>query len=296
MRLRRTASDVLLAILIATALVPALLFARIAHDRPDETFIQHLRMLVAKIPVRLRSAVTNPTEGNAAHAGYLTRDGIIDWTNTARKTNGLSPLNTSPILDAIAEKRVFDMQSWEYVNHVSPTRYGANDMAGYFKYRYLLLGENIAFGSFADDADLVRSWMSSPRHHAIIVNKHLHEIGAAVGIGQYNGRDAWIAVEVFGLPVWDCPQVDQSLLNVITAEKVHKLRLERGAAELKRLIDAVPAGSEHDAEYNEKVRIYNVFVKNINYRAAAINRFTVDYNAQLLAYDDCVGGPQEGLN
>ena len=58
---------------------------------------------------------------------FLTRAGIIAWTNKEREKNGLPPLMENPKLNLSAELKVQDMFSNQYFAHNSPEGKGVAD-------------------------------------------------------------------------------------------------------------------------------------------------------------------------
>ena len=66
-------------------------------------------------------------------------------------------------------------------------------------------------GNFKNDQDLVSAWLNSPGHRANILNTRFTEIGTAVLKGFYEGREVWMAVQEFGLPLSSCPNPDSKV-------------------------------------------------------------------------------------
>lgn len=252
-----------------------------------QTLDEFLRMLVEGTTATVAS--TN-TASLTLHAGPISKDGIVLKTNVARYNSGdLPPLNPSPILDAIAKKRLEDMQDAQYFGHLSSTPYGADDMAHYFSYRYLRFGENIALGDFQNDTEVVNTWLKSQEHRANILNTHFHEIGAAVGLVSDLGRSRWMCVQVFGLAVTDCPKVDESLAEVIAAEKTHVMQLEHASATLATMMKNIPLHSAAGvASYHQKINDYALISDSIRYRIGIINTLVQEYNKQVHAFNSCI--------
>ncbi len=218
------------------------------------------------------------------------RERIIGATNVQRYAGAkLAPLRTSPILDAIAKRRVLDMQQNHYFAHESPTSYGADDMARFFRYRYIRFGENIALGNFGSEAEIVQAWMDSQGHKANILNTKFREIGIASGPEIYKGQSAIVIVQVFGLPVWDCPPVDETLLDDITAEQVHVLQMQASLDEILRLIKSIdPRSPQGIAIGNTYVNSYNDLAGKIRFRNTVLQDLNKRYNAQVKAFNECV--------
>lgn len=235
------------------------------------------------------SAVLPVTMRDATPGAYLDKDGIVLWTNFERHNEGpLPPLTGNDVLNNVAQQRLADMFDQQYFSHFSPEGYGARDVADNLGYNYLQLGENIALGIFKNDRTIVEAWMNSKPHRANIMNDRYREIGVAAGVGKYEGRYAWIGVQIFGLPLSACPQIDENLKQTIVAEKVQVLRLQKAAEGLHADLDSMTL--EDNAaidQYAKKARIYNIFVDRINFRAGEINRLVKEYNAQVEAFNRC---------
>lgn len=235
------------------------------------------------------SAVLPVTVRDATPGAYLDKDGIVLWTNFERRNKGPLPaLSVSAVLSNVAQQRLADMFDQQYFAHFSPEGFGARDVADNLGYNYLQLGENIALGVFKNDRTIVEAWMNSKPHRANIMNDRYREIGVAAGVGKYEGRYAWIGVQIFGLPLSACPQIDSNLKQVIVAEKVQVLRLQKAAEGLHKDLDSMSLDTNEAVDqYAKKARIYNVFVDRINYRAGEINRLVKEYNAQVEAFNKC---------
>ncbi len=283
--------DVGMSVFITVAIVLPLWQLQPIYQEPDTQALSD-RMLTESMRNLFREFLPTQTAKiiDGAEIPTIGHDGIIRWTNIARASGNprLPPLNASPILDAIAGKRLSDMQAEHYFGHVSPGKYGAENMSAYFRYRYLLFGENIAAGGFADDQALVQAWMKSKAHRINILYPRYHEIGVAVGIVNFAGGSRWVAVQLFGLAVADCPHVDASLPDIITSERVHELQMEHAATALSAIIRHHRQKTVEDiADYNDTVRAYNDLFEKIQYRVQLINDLTNTYNAQIKAFNTC---------
>lgn len=262
---------IVMAFTLVSALYEGTIFSHTKNDRSGSTMITNgFDVLQDKLGDRRFAESTLVISG----------EGITAWTNAVRREAGLAALSPSPILDAIAKKRAKDMVRTGFYGHTSVNGFGADDMAKYFRYRYLRYGENLAVGPFADSRDAVQLWMNSASHKANILNPRFHEIGAAVDEGWIEGRQRIVAVEVFGLPVWHCPKIDESLLDVITAETVHQKEMERAAATMQATIRRTQDAAT--------IAAYNDFIAKLRYRVSEINRLTEEYNAQVKAFNECV--------
>ena len=223
-------------------------------------------------------------------ASFLTKTGVLKWTNIQRNENGSLPaLKDNLELDNVAELRLKDMFAKQYFAHYSPTGIGASELADKTGYEYIAIGENIAFGNFENDKILVQAWMDSPGHRANILNTHYTEIGITVAKGMFNSEQTWIAVQVFGLPLSACPEPDAALKSRIEELKSQIGQLENQTIAIKNELESMkPRGREGRAAYNQKVDEYNALVNQINNLAAETKMIISRYNSQVDILNECI--------
>ncbi|MDP3882692.1 MAG: CAP domain-containing protein [Candidatus Staskawiczbacteria bacterium] len=133
-------------------------------------------------------------------SGELVASKIIEYTNWERQKYGLSPLSQNSKLSSAALKKAQDMLSNQYFAHVSPNGTGLVELINSVGYNYSAIAENLAYGNFKTESEVIKAWMASPGHRAAILNKNYTEIGAAIVKGTYQGRTVWMAVQEFGAP------------------------------------------------------------------------------------------------
>lgn len=219
-------------------------------------------------------------------SSVLSEIGVFIWTNTQRAVNGRKPLSRNELLDSVAQAKIDDMFARQYFAHVSPTDEGVGDIAKNIGYEFLLIGENLALGDFADDEALLVAWMDSPGHRANILNDKYTEIGVAVGKGNFDGRDTWLAVQSFGLPLSVCDRADEGLLADID-ERTNELD------ELKETLDDLQSEIQstfpkRGVSYVNKVGEYNLLVGQYNSLLAELDLWIVNYNGQIDIFNACV--------
>lgn len=221
--------------------------------------------------------------------GDLTTDGVFLWTNRHRADAGRRALARNASLDRAAELKLREMFELQYFDHVSPDGEGPADKASRAGYAYIAIGENLALGNYADDEALVRAWMDSPGHRENILSTSFTELGVAVGRGNFEGHATWLAVQMFGRPLSDCPQPSAALAAEIEANK-RKLEAMQAEADLRREeIENTPEPrTRREAiEYNRKVDEYNALVREINDLIRVIQGQITVYNGQVQAFNDC---------
>jgi uncharacterized protein YkwD len=217
-------------------------------------------------------------------AANLTGIGVIDWTNKQRLANGLAPLKENSLLDSAATAKARDMFEKQYFAHNSPDGRGPAELAKEVDYEFIAIGENLALGNFDGDKALVEAWMESPGHRANILGGY-DEIGVAVIRGTFEGQTTWIAVQEFGRPASDCPQVDVSL-----AAKIKELKKEIAAlndliaAKQKEIKILEPQTRE---EYEGRIEEYNKLVSQYNNLVSTIKTLVAEYNHQVNLFNQC---------
>lgn len=195
--------------------------------------------------------------------GTLTRAGVIRWTNARRAEAGRQPLAGNAKLNAAAERKLTDMFARQYFAHDDPDGKGITIHVNAVGYPAVNLGENLALGNYADDAELVAAWMASPGHRENILSPRFAEIGVAVGKGVFRGQPTWLAVQVFARPRSACPAVDQKLQQRIEEQRETLARL---IAEAQRLAEE---GNAKIEEGNREIEEGNRIARETGGREAA---------------------------
>lgn len=104
--------------------------------------------------------------------------------NGERAAQGLSPLTSEPILDAVAATYSSSMVQQQFFAHVSPAGQTVDQrlapyVTGTSSYGY---GENLAWGQAAlgTPAAIMRAWMASPGHRDNILRPGFEHIGVGI--------------------------------------------------------------------------------------------------------------------
>jgi uncharacterized protein YkwD len=218
----------------------------------------------------------------------LSSDGIFSFTNEERHLLGLTPFFSSVSLNQVANRRLNDMFEEGYFEHVSPSGKSAVSEAEVVGYEYISIGENIALGNFAGDEALVEAWMNSPGHRANIVSEKFTILGVATRKGMFEGRETWIAVQIFARPLSDCPSVDSSLRQTIEGLNI---RIKGNHQELdirKDELDELERNPSARDEYERKVEEYNTLVGETNRMVQEVENMTSRYNVGVRAFNACL--------
>jgi uncharacterized protein YkwD len=126
-----------------------------------------------------------PTHETLARA----RDATLCLVNRARAEHGLGRLRHAALLDRAAGAHSRDMVRRDFFSHNSPggsTPSQRIDRTGYLSGAHSwAIGETIAWGTgpYATPASIVRGWLHSPEHRAILLDGRFRDLGIGVAIG-----------------------------------------------------------------------------------------------------------------
>lgn len=224
---------------------------------------------------------------NEVKDGFLTKEGVIEWTNKERIKYGLVPLKESEKLNQSAQLKANDMFQFQYFSHDSPSGKTLNYWINNVSYQFIAIGENLALGNFKDDNALVLAWMESPGHRANILNKDYQEIGVAVLKGFFQGKEVWIAVQHFGLPLSFCPQPEKDLKAAIEKKQVEISELKIKLDSLEREIKTIRPKRLFFYQ-QEKIEEYNRLVNQYNFLIKEVENLIKDYNNQVDLFNQCL--------
>lgn len=278
-------------IIIAVLLsLGGLLFGRVLHAPTEQELGAFLESIESKLPKQQNYATplerTNAALG-ATPESRLTATGVLELTNKERAAQGLQPLKENSKLRKAAAAKLADMLKQQYFEHVSPDGKAPADVVSAAGYEYVIVGENLAEGDFANNADLVTGWMNSKGHRENILHPKYTEIGIAVEKGLYKNRMVWMAVQEFGKPLSDCPSPDESLRSQISTNE-SQIRIAQ--AELENLtahMAELKAAGDSEG-YNALVSEYNSQAARINAKIGETKGFINLYNAGVKQFNACV--------
>lgn len=220
-------------------------------------------------------------------AQALSAQKVIVLTNQERAKLDRKALKEDARLTKAAEHKLDDMFTNQYFEHMSPTGKGPADVISATGYTYILVGENLAEGDFRSSEELVLGWMNSPGHRANIINAKYTQIGVAVKKGRYQGELVWMAVQEFGRPLSDCPEVDGTIKGRIaenearikvSQELLHQLSTEMSAAQNDDRIE----------DYNNLVPKYNAIVAQVDAVITQTKLLVTQYNEQVQKFNSCI--------
>ena len=221
--------------------------------------------------------------------GALSEGGIVLYTNKERNKEGLASLEQNYLLTQAARAKLNHMFDEQYFEHVAPTGEDVAFWTDNVVYEYIKVGENLALGNFQSSEDMVTAWMNSPGHRANILKKGYTEIGVATGFGEFDNNEVWLGVQIFAIPLSDCPEVDEILKVQIDMYEALVKEVEETLNSLQSILPETPPETQEEYEeqlvlveqYNKLVVKHNSVIENL--------RFTVEsYNEQVKAFNACI--------
>jgi len=222
----------------------------------------------------------------------LSDEEIIKFTNYYREENDIAELNTNQLLMEAAENKLNDMFQKQYFAHISPEGDDAGIILKEIGYDYLVVGENLARGYFKDSKDLVDGWMKSPDHRENILNPKFREIGVAQREGKFQGKEQYLAVQIFASPLSLCPLPDESSLSQIQEKEEELEELTKKAEILRGEIEKESQEEfESEAEFQvvqDKIKTYNALVRRINKLSKELETLILNYNSQVNSFNTCI--------
>jgi len=222
----------------------------------------------------------------------LSDEEIIKFTNYYREENDIAELNINQLLMEAAENKLNDMFQKQYFAHISPEGDDAGIILKEIGYDYLVVGENLARGYFKDSKDLVDGWMKSPDHRENILNPKFREIGVAQREGKFQGKEQYLAVQIFASPLSLCPLPDESSLSQIQEKEEELEELTKKAEILRGEIEKESQEEfESEAEFQvvqDKIKTYNALVRRINKLSKELETLILNYNSQVNSFNTCI--------
>jgi uncharacterized protein YkwD len=119
--------------------------------------------------------------------GHHARQALLDKVNQARAQAGLNPLRTSSSLSASSSsfsRSLLGSGGFGHGPRVSASR----------RFKGLAEAMSLHPGSKPSPGSVVRRWLSSPGHRAVLLKRGVNYVGAGYASGRFRGRGATIWV------------------------------------------------------------------------------------------------------
>ena len=138
---------------------------------------------------------TPPPVAHAAGAGRLDR-AIVGQINAVRARHGRAPVTFSARLRRLARHHTLDMLRHDSFSHDGDGTTFAQRIHARVHYRKV--GENLALMPRGTGARaVVRAWMHSPPHRAVLLDPAYHRVGVAGANGSMGAGGAYVVTADF---------------------------------------------------------------------------------------------------
>jgi hypothetical protein len=137
-----------------------------------------------------------------AYATSVSKESLLEETNTQRTNNGRDKLELNSKLSEAAQAKANDMSRRDYWSHNTPDGKEPWVFIDNTGYVYEKAGENLAYG-FASSASTVAGWMNSPSHKENLLDSAFKEVGFGYANSenyQATGEQT-IVVAMYALPL-----------------------------------------------------------------------------------------------
>jgi uncharacterized protein YkwD len=169
-----------------------------------------VQVALAVLAAAVLAAAAAGTSARAADAGTGQLElAILSGINQVRAQHGLRPLCLSSQLDASAVEHSWSMASLGYFSHSSSdgTSFGVRVSQYYGRRGYSVwrVGETLFWATpSATPRQLVRAWLDSPEHRAVMLSPLFHQVGIGVvrvprAPGMFSGRPVTIVTADYGV-------------------------------------------------------------------------------------------------
>jgi len=138
---------------------------------------------------------TPPPVAHAARAGRIDR-AIVRQINAVRARHGRPPVVLSTRLRRLARHHTLDMLRHDSFSHDGDGTTFAQRI--HARVHYLKVGENLALMPRGTGARaIVRAWMHSPPHRAVMLDPAYHRVGVAGANGSMGAGGAYVVTADF---------------------------------------------------------------------------------------------------
>lgn len=155
-----------------------------------------LTMLLASgavhTPTAAAAATCRGAESASGSAPRAARAAVTCQINRERRSRGLAPVTAERRLTRMAGRHARAMVRLGFFSHTAPGGRTLSDRLRAARYggRPVVVGEALAWGQGARAAPraIVRVWMHSPPHRAVLLGRNYRHIGIGVAPGSPYGR------------------------------------------------------------------------------------------------------------
>lgn len=143
----------------------------------------------------------SPQHSTLAYATEMSRQTLLNATNTQRSNFSRGSLALNNKLNSAAQAKADDMVSRNYWSHNTPDGQEPWVFINGVNYDYQKAGENLAYG-FVSSSETINGWMNSPTHKENLLDSEFTEVGFGFANSDNfnNSGEETIVVAMYGKP------------------------------------------------------------------------------------------------
>lgn len=206
---------------------------------------------------------------------------IFTEINDVRQEHDREELIRDATLDVLAQEKLDDMFARNYFSHKDPNGLGTAVAAKNAGYRFTVLGENLAMGSYDDIEMLVDAWMESSGHRKNLLDDRFTNTGIASGIGEFNGEETFIAVQIFARPHGACKNPSAEIAAYIARGETYTKNIAALMSVYATSMGGASNGSVR-ALTNQVSVLMTVFLRSLDEKIK-------EYDNQIAEFEACMG-------
>src|SRR6476646_5971760 len=128
-------------------------------------------------------ALLGPAAGAQARTLSNSEASLLQTMNSVRTSHGLAPLRLDVRLLRAARGHSADMMNRQYFAHGAVAARALAQRA-----RGPVYGEDLAWGTGVTAQSVVKNWLASPRHRAVLLRPGFRRIGIGIAFGTFVGH------------------------------------------------------------------------------------------------------------
>ena len=128
-------------------------------------------------------ALLGSAAGASARGLSSSEASLLQTMNTVRTSRGLAPLRLDVRLLRAARGHSADMMNRQYFAHGAVAARALAQQA-----RGPVYGEDLAWGTGVTAQSVVKNWLASPRHRAVLLRPGFRRIGIGIAFGTFVGH------------------------------------------------------------------------------------------------------------
>jgi uncharacterized protein YkwD len=167
----------------------------------SDTYFPYLPMTIILFLSVFVSGYSPRQNGTLAYATEISRQSLLNSTNSSRSGHSKGGLKLNEQLNSAAQAKANDMVARNYWSHNTPDGKEPWVFINGAGYSYIKAGENLAYG-FTTSSETINGWMNSPSHKANMLDGDFTEVGFGYANSSNfnNAGEETVVVAMYGKP------------------------------------------------------------------------------------------------